>query len=481
MAQPLNLLTSFVDGQGAGASNYVTYAEDLDQNFSDIQTTVNQLVQEVNATLSQNALLPLDILRINDPNTPLTGGTEDQGVIGEHSYEVSINGGDTTQLLVEAGQVLVNSKRQQLDSQQTLVGSGSSGTRWVAVDTNGALFLETAAAQRQLDIASVNWDGAQFTGAVTQLAPIFFDGDDYGQQLRREAQGTGPVFPAKDFRTAAARLVALERILAGETTDGQGDALGDVELAGLAAATAGSASSPWAYREGDPDTGVFFPVADAAALAAGGVEGMRVAEAAGIAQVLLSTLGTASAPSWAFVGDADTGAHRPGADRLAFSTGGTDVLELTAEQHIDSPTQPRADFRRNAVQSVTSATLTPLSFDTEVTDVGAWGAATTATLTVPTGGDGFYAIVGGAFFDESSSTGPNTNERQLAITLNGAGLFLASGFGRARVPAAALGDTYLSVAAHLALAAGDVLRLEVAQDSGGAMDVTGRLSVVKLW
>ena len=35
MAVDLDLFLSFVDGQGVGAANYFTYAEDFDQNFVD--------------------------------------------------------------------------------------------------------------------------------------------------------------------------------------------------------------------------------------------------------------------------------------------------------------------------------------------------------------------------------------------------------------------------------------------------------------
>lgn len=487
MAQPITLFEDFTGGQGGVASDYFTYAEDLDSNFTTIRQAFNQLVQEVTGQQAQNALLPLDILQINDPNTTLTPNDPDQGVIGEHSYFVSIDPGDNAQLLVEAGQAVVNNRRVVQGSQVTLVGTGQpSGTIWVALDANGSPSLETAAGAQTFDLASVNFNGTIFTGSVTQLAPIFFDGDDYGHQLERPARGTGPVFPAKDFRSAHARWGALERGLSGETTDDEGGALNPFELVALIAALGGSAGTPWLRLETDADTGPFWPFGDTFSIAAGGVEGLRIREGqvtGGIAQVLASATGDVNEPDFSFIGDEDSGIWRPGANRVGVSTSGTQVMEWTAEGHIDSATQPRADFRVATPQSVATGTgLTPFTFDTEVTDIGAWGAVSTATLTVPSGADGFYAITGGAFFDESTSGGtPNAGDRELAITLNGAGTRLLSGMGVQRSPAAGSGDTHRSVTAMIALAASDVLRLEVSQDSGGNMNVTGRLSVVKLW
>lgn len=483
MAQTITLLKDFAGGQGAGASVYVTYADDLDLNFSTLETGHNQLVAEVSAVLGQNALLPQDMLQINDPNTPLAS-TAFQGVIGEHSYEVSINGGDTTQLLVEEGQSLINNRRVSNSGvgQTTLVGSGGSGTRWVALDANGQLSLETAAGQQDLDVASVNWDGAQFTGAVTQLAPIFFDGDEYAQMLERPAAGTGPVFPAKSFRLFATRIGAVERILAGETTDADGDSLGDVELARLLLATAGSAAAAAVDREGDEGNGLFWPFGDAVSLAAGGVEGLRVREGqvtGGVVQVLASATGDVDEPDFSFIGDEDTGIWRPGANRLGFSTAGVQVGEFTAEGFASSATQARAIYRRNAVQSVASGTaLVVVTLDVADVRVPAagWGTPSTATLTVPANAGGRYLVSASAEFEANA-----TGDRRVAVTLNGAGTVFTGGRLQQKAPAPATGTGNLTTSGYVELTAGDVLRLEVAQDSGGNLNVTGSLSLVKLW
>ena len=53
--------------------------------------------------------------------------------------------------------------------------------------------------------------------------------------------------------------------------------------------------------------------------------------------------------------------------------------------------------------------------------------------------------------------------------------------GRQRQTTTALGVSILSTMALLTLSAGDVLRLETAQDSGGGLNFQGRFSGIKLW
>ena len=62
----------------------------------------------------------------------------------------------------------------------------------------------------------------------------------------------------------------------------------------------GVVGAPGLAINGDPDTGVYGPAADVVALAAGGVEGVRVTEAAGVITVLndgFTKLGDSAAPS----------------------------------------------------------------------------------------------------------------------------------------------------------------------------------------
>lgn len=479
MAQPITLLKDFAGGQGGGASNYVTYADDLDSNFTALESTVNQLVNEVRANLASNSLFIDDMLTQNGASSVT------EGVIGEHSYSTAVNGGDASQLLIEAGSALVGNIRVVSGSQETLQGSiallgaGATNAASVFVQSDGVpqLDLTTNVPGDALEIASVNWDGTagasgEFTGAVTQEAPIFFDGDDYAAQLSRAAKGSGPVFSAKSFRTVAARIDAIERALAGEVTDSEGDTIGSVELTELLLDD-GTAGDPAVQFVSDPNTGLYRSGADQLSVSAGGTERARFSTS----QLGLQPAGSAGTPVLVRIADPNTGVYFPGADRFGIATGGLLGLEVTAEQHIDSPTQPRFDFERSAVQSVTNTgALVAISFDVENTDVGGWGTVTTATLTVPTGADGFYILQGAATFAADA-----TGERRIAITLNGAGTLLPNGQGRTRVNAAGAGTTELSTGAALALSAGDVLRLEVAHNGGAALDVTAGLGGVKVW
>ena len=138
MAAKLTLLKDFEGGQGGGASNYVTYAADFDTNLRDIENTVNQLVDESTAILASNALLPQDLLQAND--AARAGGTLLEGVVGGHSYFVSINGGDATLLDIEIGSAFVNNRRVAITSLLQASGTGLGGspvTAFLALDVNG--------------------------------------------------------------------------------------------------------------------------------------------------------------------------------------------------------------------------------------------------------------------------------------------------------------------------------------------------------
>jgi hypothetical protein len=95
---------------------------------------------------------------------------------------------------------------------------------------------------------------------------------------------------------------------------------------------------------------------------------------------------------------------------------------------------------------------------------------------------GYYAISAAVHFKESTSSTPNGGAvRRVAITRNGATTVLGNGLGEELRQPASAGDLKLSVSAILQLAAGDVIRLSAAQDSGGAMNVDASLSLVKVW
>ena len=58
----------------------------------------------------------------------------------------------------------------------------------------------------------------------------------------------------------------------------------------------------------------------------------------------------------------------------------------------DAPTYPGCRLRRAANQAITTGTLTSISWDTEDDDPNGFIAATSTTVTIPTGLGGLYAI-----------------------------------------------------------------------------------------
>lgn len=124
----------------------------------------------------------------------------------------------------------------------------------------------------------------------------------------------------------------------------------------------GSAASPGLYPAGDTNTGLYSPGADQLGLTTGGTARLNIESdgtlnvagtinyetlvtsdddipnkkyvddaitAGSITFPLLATsLGTAAAPTYSFSADTNTGIYSPGADQLAFTTGGTARLTL---------------------------------------------------------------------------------------------------------------------------------------------------------
>lgn len=342
-------LTSFVDGQGAGAANYIAYATDFDINFLLLRQTVNQIIDEVSAVSGPNAIAALDTFLWDDADNPIT--TTNEGVVGSGSYEVSIEGGGT--LKVKKGQVYVLGQRAELLSDLTgLTSSGGAGTRWVAVDNNGQVFIESAAAARALDIATVEWNGTIFVAPITQFAEIFFDGDGWAELRDRPASGT--TFPATKFRKVSDRILDLE--LAISSGVGPGPL---VSPAGL------EATPGLIFEDGvggqDAGTGWFRPGANLWAWAASTTEVVRLA-AAGL---LFNLDGTAGAT--VIRRSAGVGIFFPSSTSIGFAAASTEVLRISAGQllAVDGlASAPAYGFASNPDAGVFLEAATTLSFVT---------------------------------------------------------------------------------------------------------------------
>lgn len=506
-ADPSVYFTNFATGNDFTPSTYFQYAADLDSNFVQLRTTVNQLVNEVQAVNGPSSLISQDMIRINDPDGPV--GQVGIGVIGEHSYRVSINGGDNTLVDVQAGQALVTQSRVESISDVSISGAALGGapvTAYVAIDTNGVPSVSATPNNEALDIASLSWNGSNFVAPITQLAEIFFDGDDYRTMRIRPANGG---WSGLTYRAVGQRIVAIERALAGISTDSNGAAVSVLGIRGSAAAPGlvtsdgvtpstvtgffrqaanvlgfsasgverirygsfgtrfnqdGSAGTPLISRVGTTNKGLYF-TGTGVAISVGGAQQWEA-----VANQIRHPLGaSASAPGISFIGDTDLGIFSPGANRgQLVSNGGNVGLEWTAEGHLDLPNNPR--FRaENATESLASSSLvlSSVSFADadEVFDVGGWHSGTNADFTAPTGADGTYILTLAVTFDETG-TGANTGQRAIAIQVNGNDKSIV------QLEATSANETRLETSVTINVSAAQIVRARVAQNSGDTMNVT---------
>jgi hypothetical protein len=515
MAQKLSSQTyyeAFAAGQGDGIASYYGYASHLDANFQAIRASVDAIVDEVKAIGGADAALLFDLVMSESIST---------GTLGVHSFAAAITGGGAS-LTIQPGAAYTHLGRIELTAQQVLAGSGTTGTRYVALRSSGDVTLETATAQGVMDLWSCAWDGSVFTGTPTRLAEILVDADDL-QGCRTAEGGSGAGLPAKTYLSIANRLTDLDRLVRAVATGVEGDTLGRIAVGGsvgtpglilgdgttfdttsglyrpsanvlavsiLATEAVRFAESvtdapqalfrqgtdatapPWAFV-GDPDTGALRSTADAWDAIAGGRVAARFRELSNLAQFLVTADGSASQPNLARIGDEDTGLLFDVADEIAAVVGGTEAERTNAQGQRSSATQGRCAAYA-VTFSVANNTITAVNLTAERHDVGGYhdNATNPDRITVPTGHGGHFSLRGHVVFDESTSGGtPNAGDRGVEITING------TVAAQARVPAVGAGDTALAVAVSRDLVATDIVRITAFQDSGGSMNVAAELSV----
>ncbi len=520
MAADITLLKSFVDGQGAGAGAYVTYAEDLDSNFSTLEGAFNSLNAEVRSFAGNNAALVTDLILSSDP-VILTG------FVGVDSFAPVAFLTADTQIQIPLG-IAFTATLGRLGSNlaSTFTGTGASGDRFFALQGDGSITQETVALQGVMDLYSVNWNGASFdTGTLARLEEILVDGDDFQNQKIQEdfGQGSDSAIPAFTYDQIASRLNDFGRLMGGELASSDPDqaALNPMAFAGAvatpgfipgngtdyeadaglyrASAIAWGASlgglTAWelrtilepqlAVRGGtvlaspnyafttDLDTGLGWVVSDEYRLIAGSLEVARIFNDGGAVGLGLAN-GTAANPPLTLQAERDKGLYSSGTDSVGLATNGIAAAAWNASQQRTSPTQGRASASR-ATFNIANNAITAVDLTTEQYDVGAYHDNSTNPdrMTVPAGGDfdGNYSVKGTVTFDESTSATPNVGDRGVQITLNGAVV------AESRWDSAIAGDNAGAPAIDLDLVAADIVRVTAFQDSGNTMDVGARLTL----
>ena len=120
----------------------------------------------------------------------------------------------------------------------------------------------------------------------------------------------------------------------------------------------------------------------------------------------------------------------------------------------------------DTAQSVTNATVSDLTWSTEVSDVDAWTSGASATLTVPAGWAGRYAVTFSGVWSSSPGT---SNGVQCLINGSAVQAYNAQALW-----------TPITLSFVQSFAAGDTIKFQVYQSSGAAINIVSRLEVVWL-
>jgi hypothetical protein len=132
---------------------------------------------------------------------------------------------------------------------------------------------------------------------------------------------------------------------------------------------------------------------------------------------------------------------------------------------------PGCIARRTTTQSINNTTFTAISFNSEVVDNDSMFAATSTDITIQH--DGYYLAIYG--IDWATNT---TGTRVINILQNA----VAIPEGSKELPAGGTGNHRDTGCVAFTAVTSDVIRMEVWQNSGGALNVdTARLAVVRLF
>jgi len=151
-------LLDFAGGQGisGGAAEYTDYPQDLDTNFTLIQTTVNAMIDEINSARLADSQVPTDIL--------FSRGAATQGRYTQEAANITRSGDS---VIVASGVIYANGRRIEISGQTFDFTGLTNGTYYIATDRTGLLFNSTTAANQEFDLVEVAWDGSLADGDIT--------------------------------------------------------------------------------------------------------------------------------------------------------------------------------------------------------------------------------------------------------------------------------------------------------------------------
>jgi hypothetical protein len=427
-----NYFDSFSDGEGGGASSFFNYSPNLDINFAAIASSVNSLVDEVRGVQGPNQTLILDVLVLDDP----TGvGATTSVVVGTDSYAVSLF--STTRVDVTAGVAVIASNKVASSSGTVALAPrlGTLDVVWwdfIALDVNGEVTINTTPGSQALDLyrVEVNAAGSLFISPINleKLGTWQYaiDGDAWVEMSDATSLG-GTTFPQVLSDEPKVRINQMARLMSGFTTDLQ------------------------------PTPATIGPL-----VIPGGTEALP-----GL------VLGDGSGTN-----DLDTGWYRVAADRIRYSVGGVDALEIDAAGQLDLITNFRVKGRRTDSQTLTDASgLVEVVFTAaDEFDVGSWHAAD-ADFTVPTDGGGTYLIT--AAIEWATAV---TNRRDIRVEIQLDDTLITGGQAGARLE---IDEDHASVVTVVAvLAAAEVVTVLASHDDvDGALGldiIDATISIVKV-
>lgn len=132
---------------------------------------------------------------------------------------------------------------------------------------------------------------------------------------------------------------------------------------------------------------------------------------------------------------------------------------------------PGCLITRAAAQSINNTAFTQITFDTELSDNDGMFAASSTTVTIQH--DGYYLVVYGVDWGNSA-----TGTRVANVLQNGT----AVPAGGLELPTPATGNCVFTGSTVITAVTSDTVKLEVWQNSGGALNVDkARLAVVRLF